>query len=174
MAQFATVGMPTFNDVIVDDQSATQPGTERVKRETLSMLCLASPVFTVGRGIGIILQDGGQTQCFGDLVTNRELIPTGQVCGFQQHSCRNIHGAGTGQSGSGDLREIDPGLQQGQLGGPDHLLHPVHRANLSFRWHAGKPQRQSGIADDAGFDVCAPQIDAQIQSGLLLLVHDSL
>ena len=98
-----TVAVLAPQDHVIHDDTAADAGAEREHHHAAQGASTADPEFAIGGGVGVILEADRQAGVRGQAIANGKIGPARQVRRVQQHSGRNIHGAGGAKADARDL-----------------------------------------------------------------------
>ena len=88
VAALAAVTVPALDDPAFFHNAAANSRSQGKQHQTAAVPPLASPVFAVGRRVGVILKDRLLVQTLGQQIADRQLIPSRQVGRLEQHPAR--------------------------------------------------------------------------------------
>src|SRR5208337_1545008 len=162
VAALATMAVPALDDPALVDDSAADARAQGEEYEAARVPPRAGPVFAVGRGVGIVLQDRLLVQLLRKQIADRQMIPSRQVGRLEKHPAREVHCARRAEPDPGDLvpgqatRRYRAAARFGQLGDADFW------SAVGLGLQAHRRQRLSHIVDHATLDVRSTKVDTQV------------
>jgi hypothetical protein len=133
--------------------------------ETVESSSDAGPVFAEGGGVGVILKDSGFSELATDVVSEREIEPTGEIVGVDDDLTTQVHGSRGADADGGDVVERDAGLGDGFARNLADAANALFRTPFGAGGKVGPAEGSTGVIDDARLDVGSSEVDAKEEGG---------
>ena len=91
MTEFAGHAGHAVPDASLQHDTAAHPGAQGDHADIIHGAGRAQPLFSQGRGIGVILKNDGGAQSPLNLLLDRIILPAGQVGRFAQHAALHVN-----------------------------------------------------------------------------------
>ncbi len=164
VSNFASVAVFAFEDVIAENDSASDPGAEREEDHACGAFAGPDPEFSVSGGVGVVLVDGGDFEDAFDMIANGDVFPGFEIRWIEDEPGFDVHEAGRGDTDGGDIGEF---FGCGSDGASDRLAHGLEPGFLpAFRFSVhddGRAEWFTSVVDDGRFHGGAADIKADKQ-----------
>ena len=86
------------------------------------VLAGTDPEFTIGRGVGVVLQGRRLLQPIGEPLPDRKVVPARQVGRVEEHAGLEVHRPGRAEPDGGDSIPVQAAFLDGLVGGLDERV----------------------------------------------------
>lgn len=121
MADFRSVTVLPFQNMVVNDDAAADAGPEREQDHAFGIASGPDPVFPEGRRIGVVLKGRRFAERVGDVLADRHVFPRAQIGRIEDDAGGNVHRPRRGDADGADGFQTQPRRGDGTADGFAHL-----------------------------------------------------